>query len=257
MNADLSYPFAGDSGNRVRVLGVGFINAPALEVVHMGMSPGLVVVPSAPVLVRMFEDAAHKQALLEAGMAVIDSGFMALVWWLRTGQKLHRVSGLRYLQLLLQRSEFSIPGAVLWVMPSARSRDTNLSWLRAHGHPARECDCYVAPQYPKTGCLEDEALCMLVKQHQPRHIVLALGGGTQERLGLTLHRRFGDRLTVHCVGAAIGFLSGDQIGIPPWADRIFLGWLFRCWNNPRRFIPRYWKAIKLVPAVWRYRENAP
>jgi UDP-N-acetyl-D-mannosaminuronic acid transferase (WecB/TagA/CpsF family) len=87
--------------------------------------------------------------------------------------------------------------------------------------------------------------------------VVCLGGGTQERLGLMLKRECDFRPSIHCIGAAIGFLTGNQVRIPMWADRFILGWLFRCWSEPGKFVPRYWKACKLVPMMIRYRENPP
>jgi UDP-N-acetyl-D-mannosaminuronic acid transferase (WecB/TagA/CpsF family) len=63
--------------------------------------------------------------------------------------------------------------------------------------------------------------------------------------------------SIHCLGAAIGFLTGNQVRIPSWADRLFLGWLFRCCSEPGKFIPRYWKACKLVPMMLHYRERPP
>jgi len=52
---------------------------------------------------------------------------MVLLWRLMTGQKLPRVSGLEYLELLLKQPEMREPGAVLWVMPNAAARERN--WL--------------------------------------------------------------------------------------------------------------------------------
>jgi N-acetylglucosaminyldiphosphoundecaprenol N-acetyl-beta-D-mannosaminyltransferase len=239
----------------IRIMGIRFANLAAENVVHEGLKPGLVVIPSAPVLVHMLKESTHHDALVNARMAVIDSGLMTLLWRIYTGQKLHRVSGLHYLELLLKENDLRRPKTVMWVMPSIPSRDTNLSWLQTQGHPVEVGDCYVAPQYPSSGPLVDDELCNLIKKNHPRHVVLALGGGTQERLGWFLSRQFPGQLTVHCVGAAIGFLSGDQCEIPRWADRAFLGWLFRCCSNPRRFIPRYWKSIRLVSVLWRYRNR--
>jgi UDP-N-acetyl-D-mannosaminuronic acid transferase (WecB/TagA/CpsF family) len=62
---------------------------------------------------------------------------------------------------------------------------------------------------------------------------------------------------IHCIGAAIAFLSGDQVHIPEWADRFYLGWLFRCMSSPRRYVPRYFSAPQLVPLLWRYRDQLP
>src|SRR6267154_1429313 len=97
----------------------------------------------------------------------------------------------------------------------------------------------------------------IANKRKPRHIVICLGGGTQERLGLMLKRECDFRPSIHCIGAAIGFLTGNQVYIPTWADRFFLGWLFRCFSEPGKFIPRYWKAFQLVPMMIRFRENPP
>ena len=55
---------------------------------------------------------------------------------------------------------------------------------------------------------------------------------TQERLGLYLKQRLSYRPAIHCIGAAIGFLSGDQVYIPVWADALGMGWLYRTLADP-------------------------
>ena len=90
---------------------------------------------------------------------------------------------------------------------------------------------------------------------------------SEERLDLLrllLESRHGDlrealdyNPTIICSGAALAFLSGQQASIPMWADSFFLGWLFRCFTAPRRFVPRYWKAWKLVWLLARYGRQCP
>jgi UDP-N-acetyl-D-mannosaminuronic acid transferase (WecB/TagA/CpsF family) len=79
----------------------------------------------------------------------------------------------------------------------------------------------------------------------------------QERLGYFLRNRLSFRPAILCVGAAIAFLSGRQVGIPVWADRLMLGWLFRILSDPVTFIPRFWKSIRLAGLLWKYGEKAP
>ena len=86
---------------------------------------------------------------------------------------------------------------------------------------------------------------------------MTLGGGTQERLGLYLKQKLQGRPAIHCVGAAIAFLSGDQVQIPRWADRLYLGWVFRCVSNPPRYMPRYWDARKLYALMKKYGSTLP
>lgn len=224
--------------------------------VEQGLQGGLVVVPSAPVLVAMTEDPVLRRALLGADHAVADSGLMVLLWRLFTRQKLLRVSGLEYLQTLLARKELWAAGATFWVMPDTRAQDRNLGWLVQQGLSLTAADCYVAPLYPR-GEIEDLRLLEILERRRPRQVILCVGGGVQERLGLFLRDRLTYRPGIHCIGAAIGFLSGDQVNIPAWADRCYLGWLWRSFSSPRRYVPRYWKAVRLVFLLWRYRDRPP
>jgi UDP-N-acetyl-D-mannosaminuronic acid transferase (WecB/TagA/CpsF family) len=83
-----------------------------------------------------------------------------------------------------------------------------------------------------------------------------IGGGVQEPLGYYLRQNLSYRPSIICVGAAIGFITGLQAGIPVWADALLLGWFFRCLHAPRAFIPRIWKGFRLVPILAQYRERS-
>jgi UDP-N-acetyl-D-mannosaminuronic acid transferase (WecB/TagA/CpsF family) len=105
--------------------------------------------------------------------------------------------------------------------------------------------------------IEDVRLLDMLERLRPQHVIVTVGGGTQERLGLYLKRRQTYRPAIHCIGAAIAFLSGDQVKIPMWADKIYLGWLFRSVSEPARYVPRYWGARKLLALMRRSRERLP
>ena len=97
----------------------------------------------------------------------------------------------------------------------------------------------------------------MMQRIRPKHVVVTIGGGTQERLGLYLKRNLDFLPAIHCIGAAIAFLSGDQVHIPDWTDRFYLGWLYRCISEPKRYIPRYWGARKLLSLMLKYRSELP
>ena len=238
------------------ILGVPFFTGSPTEAVVNGMRGGLVVVPAAPALVDLETSPSYRRALLGADFAIADSGFMVLLWWIYRGEKLTRVSGLEYLNVLLQRVDLREPGSVFWVMPTASARDLNLAWLRNQGFPTTENDCYIAPQYGD-GDLRDELLLAVIRERRPKQIIVALGGGVQERLGFYLKLSVEYRPGIHCIGAAIGFLSGEQVRIPMWVDYLYLGWLWRSVSAPKKFVPRYWKARRLVGVMWRWRDKAP
>jgi UDP-N-acetyl-D-mannosaminuronic acid transferase (WecB/TagA/CpsF family) len=239
-----------------RILGVRFFVGDASEAVELGMRPGLVVVPAGPALMELAHDREYRQALLEADLAITDSGFMVLLWNIMKQDHIHRVSGFEYLKILLARTELREAGSAFWVMPSQDSLHRNIAWLRSQSIPVEPEDCYVAPKYDG-GAIIDDVLVDLVNARKPRHVIIGLGGGVQEKIGLYLRRHCVVRPSIHCIGAALGFLTGDQVRIPAWADQWILGWLFRCASNPRRFVPRYAKALRLPMVLWRYHDRMP
>ena len=245
-----------DDQHHRRILGVRFFTGSTAEAVAESLRGGLVVVPSAPVLVTASEDPATQAALVESDLAITDSGLMILLWRLLKWERIPRVSGLAYLKLLLLEPSVRAPGATLWVMPGEDAARRNREWLRANGCAVEPADCHIAPSYG-AGALEDPALLAMVQARRPAHIIMAIGGGVQERLGHFLQKNAGYRPAIHCTGAAIGFLTGEQVNIPVWADRFFLGWLFRCIQSPSRFIPRYVKASKLFFLLLRWRARVP
>lgn len=253
--ASLAPPIPDETQYR-RILGVRFFVGDAPAAVRVGSRGGLIVAPAAPALIELEHDHGYRQALLEADLALTDSGFLVLLWNLMAADSIQRVSGLEYLRLLLLKPEFKQSGSVLWVMPSAASRERNLEWLRQAGFSFQENDCYLAPEYSKDR-VEDANLVELLNRRRPRHVIICVGGGVQEKLGLYLKRNCSAQPAIHCIGAAIGFLSGDQVRIPDWADQKVLGWLFRCVSNPKRFVPRYARALGLPAMLWRYRSRVP
>lgn len=218
---------------------------------------GLVVAPSAPGLaVDLVKSAAYRQALTSASLVLTDSGFMVLLWQLFTGEKLPRHSGLKFLRAVLDRPELKEPGSVFWVMPSDEEDLHNRAWLVAQGFPVTADDVYIAPHYP-SGAIIDEELLARIEARNPRIVMLAIGGGVQERVGLMLRDRLSGCPSILCLGAAIAFLTGGQTNIPPWADHLFLGWMLRLVYNPRKFWRRYWDALDLASLLWKHREHLP
>jgi UDP-N-acetyl-D-mannosaminuronic acid transferase (WecB/TagA/CpsF family) len=245
-------------GDSTTILGIPFFRGTAQEAVGRMKRGGLLVVPAAPALREMERDADYREALVEADVAIPDSAFMVALWNLLDHDLLKRVSGLEYLRCLLHSQAVRQAGSCLWVMPSVASAERNRAWLARQGIELTAEYVYVAPIYGGVGTpVNDPALVDLLERLQPKHVMLTIGGGTQEKLGLYLMRHLSFRPAIHCVGAAIAFLSGDQVRIPAWADRLFLGWLFRCFYQPIRYIPRYWEARKLFSLIRRYRHRLP
>lgn len=241
--------------NERQILGVNFYVGDARGAIDRMAKGGLLVVPSAPTLKDIASIDEYREALLGADMAITDSAFMVLLWNFLQGDSIERLSGLKYLKELLREDHVREPGNTFWVMAGRASSERNLEWLRVQGIDVPPKCVYEAPMYGSK--VEDKELIDRLQAVRPKHVVITVGGGTQERLGLYLKRNLDYLPAIHCIGAAIAFLSGDQVRIPGWADRFYLGWLVRCMSSPRRYVPRYFSASQLVPLLWRYRDQLP
>jgi exopolysaccharide biosynthesis WecB/TagA/CpsF family protein len=235
-----------------KILGVRFYIAELKELLELVHDGGLIVVPSAPVMTRMADDPAHREAVEGADFAITDSAFMVTLWLLRTGERIKRISGLRLLRGLFAREGFRGRGETFWVMPSAADAAANLSWLRTQAFDVSKADSYVAPMYPRAGPINDGQLLKLLQEQRPKLVVIALSGGVQERLGWHLRSSLSYQPTILCIGGAIAFLSGRQTNIPVWADRMALGWLLRFLSSPRSFAAKVRGIERLGPMIWKY-----
>lgn len=239
-----------------RILGVDFFAGSLTDALERMERGGLLVAPSGPGLAcDLVTEPAYRAALEGSDVVLTDSGYLVALWWLRTGRHLPRVSGLAFLRGFLERA-VARGTRTFWVMPSEADAVRNLAWLRAQGISVTAEDYCVAPRYGE-GEIVDDLIRAAIDRRRPEAVVLAIGGGVQERLGWYLKRAVSGRPAIFCLGAAIAFLSGGQVGIPVWVDRWRLGWLWRIASSPRSYLPRYWRALRLAGLVWRHCRNAP
>ena len=237
------------------ILGIHFFNGTVEEAVDtMCANRGLLVVPAAPALVKLSEDTDYRRALISADMVIADSGAMVLLWKIFTGRRIERISGLKFLKRLVARLASHPDERVLWIVPSERAHEKTIAWLRSVNLTG-SADFYIAPRYAAQ--VRDAELAGKIDNHPPAHVVVGIGGGVQEKLGFFLKENLRARPAIHCIGAALGFLTGDQPPIPMWADRFYLGWFLRLLRQPRIFGPRYLSALRLPLLIFRYREKLP
>lgn len=241
----------------IRILGLDFFQGTVTEAVQAAAAGGLVVAPSGPGLATLPDDPVYLAALTAADICLLDSGLLASMWQSRHHRKLDRISGYIFLVELLTLPALAEPGATLWVAPNLAAATRTREWLaKERGLIVPPEAWHIAPQYDPNNVM-DEALLNLAQNRRPKFIFIGVGGGPQEKLGAWLKPRLGYRPAILCTGAAIAFLTGEQARIPAWADRARLGWLLRCLHDPRRFIPRYWQARKLVSLYRRWDDQLP
>ncbi len=240
------------------ILGISFYTGTldgAIE--HVVREGGLLVAPSGPGLATLAHEPVYQACVEGSDLALTDSGLLVILWNLLHRPKIPKISGYLYFRELVKHAALREPGATFWIMPSEKEMHINLKWLSTvMGIPATEEDCYLAPHYGP-GHIADAALLDILEARKPRFIFVNIGGGVQERLGYTLRNALPYRPGIICTGAAIAFFTGEQANIPAWADRLHLGWLARIISDPRRYLPRYTAALRLIPLFLRYGRKRP
>jgi N-acetylglucosaminyldiphosphoundecaprenol N-acetyl-beta-D-mannosaminyltransferase len=240
----------------VQILGIQFFNGDVDEAVGlMFQHGGLLVAPSGTCFARLREDEMYRRAVVASDLAIADSGLMVVLWRLFRREKLQRISGLKYLKHLLGKLKGEGTEQVFWVLPSQRALDKLIDWSGRQPFPITTDNCYVAPRYGLE--VEDRNLLELIEQRRPAHVIISIGSGAQEKLGHYLRENLSYRPAIHCIGAALGFVTGDQVAIPDWADRFYSGWLWRLVTQPKIFLPRLIRGFELPWLLARYRENLP
>jgi N-acetylglucosaminyldiphosphoundecaprenol N-acetyl-beta-D-mannosaminyltransferase len=239
-----------------QILGISFFDGDVEEAIEVMLERGgFLVAPSGTCFARLREDESYRRAILAADLTIADSGLMVLMWRLLRHKKIRRISGLSYLRHLVVKLKGEGSTEIFWVLPSERAQQKLLEWSRRESFATKIDNCYVAPQYGLE--IQDRHLLALVEQRRPAHVVIAVGSGPQEKLGYYLRENLSYRPAIHCTSAALGFITGDQKPIPDWADRFFLGWLFRMISQPRIFIPRLMRGFELPWLIWKYGEKMP
>jgi UDP-N-acetyl-D-mannosaminuronic acid transferase (WecB/TagA/CpsF family) len=140
---------------------------------------------------------------------------------------------------------------------SPAGRDARASGSEGEGVGLGEGRVRVEKSLTPSAGIEDPNLVSTLESRKPKHVIIGIGGGMQDKLGSYLKHHLSYHPAIYCIGAAPGFVTGDQVVIPMWADRFFVGWMFRLAAQPRTLLPRFWSARRLPGMILRYGEELP
>lgn len=234
----------------VRILEILFFQGSVETAAARALEGGLTVAPSAPGLADDLRNLHYARAVRSADLVVPDSGYMVLLWWLLRGEWMERISGLSLMDALLRDHAGLLGERGFWVMPSAADAEALKSHLDHRSIELPSQSVYIAPLYQLSN-LEDPDLLARLEEKRPAVVIVGIAGGKQEILGAWLRDHLSYRPAIICIGAAIAFITGQQTHIPQWADRLFLGWLFRLVAQPYKYCGRYFRAVRLAWALAR------
>ena len=228
---------------------------------ELNVRGGFLVVPSAPSLCQAAEESVLWNAHLKADYAIMDSGFLALLFRIQGIKPPPRISGHQFIERLFLHAEDMTPSlksrGFLWVVPDVAEKERICAFLQRSEWDITRQTFYVPPFYGKDEEFHDAVLLEAASSRDVDWVVLCIGGGRQEKLGGFLRESLGRAKVIVATGAAIAFFTGGQAPIPRWADRLYLGWLVRSLHAPGRFFPRYFSAFRLLWLLPCLLRNAP
>ena len=235
----------------LKILDIKFIDGSYKDIEKRILMGGVMVVPAAPALATYETNIKYYEALKKSDIAIFDSGFLCLLLLVLKRIKVKKISGLLFLREFINSFKFDNSNNLFTIDPSVEESKLNKEYLLS-----KKIDIgnnqYVAPIYRENKIIDDKLLETLIHK-KPRFIIINLGGGVQETLGVYLKKNLDNyyRPSIICTGAAIAFLTKAQAGIPPFIDKLYLGWLARCISDPKKFIPRYLSGFKLFGIILR------
>ena len=227
------------------IFGIRFISGSYIDAEERLRTGGFMVVPSGPGLATIDKDIRYSEAVQNADFAIPDSGYMVLLIKLFKGIKIKKLSGYGFLKHFFQ--EKFKKNDIFLIDPNKKESKINNLYLNEIGIPIDKSYHYSAPIYGENK-IQDKALLEKLNslKEKPKYIMINLGSGVQEPLGFFLKMHLNFKPGIICTGAAISFFTGSQAKISPLIDKLGLGWLWRCFKNPKVFIPRYFSAFNLI-----------
>jgi len=241
--------------NTISILGIPFIHGKVEDVfAYLNEKGGLLTVPAAPNLATIPKDKLYYKSLLESDIVIPDSGLMVLMWKLISFKPINKISGLLFMNHFLDCLSIVEQKKIFLINPNEAEGEINRAFLNKRGLNITKDNIYAAPYY-EDDSIEDAVLLSKIQAQRPHWIMINIGGGVQEKLGLFLKESLSYAPAILCTGAAIAFKTGSQINIPNWADKFYLGWFYRCLSNPKLYVSRYTKGFKLVIIMLKYQSK--
>lgn len=225
---------------------IKFINFIDKEFNQFVVKKGLFTFPAGPALANIEKSKEYYNSLKNADFVFFDSGFFVLLLKILKNINVYKFSGFKFLGLFFRYLKKNNEKKIFCIDPNLDFSKSNKKLIKRLG--VKKSFNYIAPIY-RPNNLVDKKLLKLINKFKPDYILINLGGGTQEVLGLYLRKRLKFKVTIFCTGAAISFYTKDQAPITDFIDKYYLGWFLRLLFNPLIFVKKYITGFKLIPMV--------
>ena len=157
----------------------------SFEILSKKLNKGvLIMFPAAPALVNIYKDKSYYKSLKNSDYVLFDSGYLCLLLRFLKNIQVKKMSGLKFLILFLKKLKKS-KKKIFLINPTKIDNEINDQYLKSIG--VRTIKGYVAPNYLNN--VIDKKLLKILNKLKPNYILINLGGGTQEKLGLFIKKK--------------------------------------------------------------------
>lgn len=239
--------------DRVEFLGVEFDTLSEHQVIERlsrvtAKTPfGYIVTPNVDHVVRLSGEGtepAFAAAYTDADLCICDSRVLALLARFR-GIELPVVAGSDLTAVMMEK--ILDPGDRVAIVGGSAALAKRLS----NRYPDFEFLHHCPPMGLRRDVAAQTAAADFIAEARCRFTILAVGSPQQEMIAARVTGGTGFGL---CVGAAIEFLTGDQVRAPMMMRRAGLEWAHRLASDPRRLWRRYLvEGPRVFLLAWRWR----
>lgn len=215
--------------------GINFYSGNFNEIFKKFTNSRILVAPAASALSTISKDKKYHNALINADIAILDSGFFCILLRLLKNLKVQKLSGYLFLNNFLNKKNIKNK-KIYTINPSIIAKNKNDEYLRKKNF--LNFRSYVAPKYNKILIENDKKLINELNIFKPRFIIINIGGGVQEILAQNISKKIKFKTSIMCTGAAIAFMTGEQAPINRLVDKFYLGWLIRLLFGPKKYFKR-------------------
>lgn len=213
-----------------------------------------VVAVNVDVVVKMEEDKYLKEIIDKADLTLVDG--KPLVWiskWYKHSVKA-KISGSDLIPILLKKA--AEKGYGVFIIGGANG----IAEKARFNVEKKYKNINIAGTYaPPFGFEKDEneiaKMNRLISSVHPDLLITCFGCPKQEKWIYENYQKYNAKVSI-CAGATVDFLSGNVKRSPKWISEHGFEWLWRCIQEPRRLMKRYFvEDIAIFGIAWKYRNQ--
>ena len=165
---------------------IKFININNQEFKRFIIKKGLFVFPAGPALATIKKSNEYYKSLKKADFVFFDSGFFVLLLRVFKNINVQKFSGFKFLGMFFAYLKNNKKKKIFCIDPNINFSKSNYKYIKNLG--INNLYNYRAPRY-NLKSLSDLNLLKNIKKFKPDYIIVNIGGGVQEVLGLYIKKK--------------------------------------------------------------------